>query len=372
MPSPRGSRYNDKAIKRNDKVFRNELQLIQALNQGPNMPVVVDSFLRSVFNDKAIMGWGSYEKNKTTTTHISLHKNFISKIFGCKPRWEFKEVKNPRAMLTDKNATNAERIYRLYNQVSGDMSQIDRELACAMINDIQKITSRSPIITRGHLQNIRMRYSVFAQHVKNGNWNSIPAGAFYDFYYFDVNDNIDATYRVYLNVKPEKVEKIVSEINGYLIFTGGAAVESFKVSGPSSMSYRTDNIVIYVKDKNEASHLANYLRRRGNWFESCFNTDIPNMTKVVSNGISIGAEPENHVATGFGRIGTSRNGNELIFREKVQKSFGSLRSQAIAAAVINYNENKNLLGASFENFKKFVAVSFRSFGIDPNNPWDNV
>lgn len=85
------------------------------------------------------------------------------------------------------------------------------------------------------------------------------------------------------------------------------------------------------------------------------------MTSKIANGIALGAEPAPQ-ATGF-------SNNPEGYPESAQ-SFGSIRSQLIAAAILNYNENKDTFGASFNVFKQFIAVAFRCNGLDPAHPGD--
>jgi len=62
---------------------------------------------------------------------------------------------------------------------------------------------------------------------------------------------------------------------------------------------------------------------------------------------------------------------DLTKYPKGAQSFGTIRSELIAAAILNYNENKHIFGASLQVFKNFVAVAFRCNGLDPEHSAKN-
>ncbi len=60
--------------------------------------------------------------------------------------------------------------------------------------------------------------------------------------------------------------------------------------------------------------------------------------------------------------------------EETVQSFGSLRTEAIAGALYNFLEYRELHGVGhnrllqhggFETFKRFIAIAFRGVGLDP-------
>ena len=47
-----------------------------------------------------------------------------------------------------------------------------------------------------------------------------------------------------------------------------------------------------------------------------------------------------------------------------------MRSELIAAAILNFQENKGVLGDTYDVFKQMVAMAFKGYGLDPANPGD--
>jgi hypothetical protein len=48
----------------------------------------------------------------------------------------------------------------------------------------------------------------------------------------------------------------------------------------------------------------------------------------------------------------------------------SIQDTTIAAAIINFNANTDLVGDTFDDSVKFVAVAFRGYGFDTARPGD--
>ena len=202
-----------------------------------------------------------------------------------------------------------------------------------------------------------------------------------DFIYFVV-ENKDITYRVYANVKFDSAIKVVKYLKLIITHEPGYIIH-FKVVGPDYFfGGRADTIVIYCENEHKADGIALALADEEG-LRNAFNVEVPAMTKLASPGIGVstGAEPE-YQATGMqkrpGKLAYKRNDlrgnpvwtptNQWLPEAQAGQSFGSIRSELIAMAILNFNENKGLVGFgdTFEVFKKFVAVAFRSYGLNPS------
>ena len=195
-----------------------------------------------------------------------------------------------------------------------------------------------------------------------------------DFIYFHPVWDLNAGYRVYANAKFESAVSVLGTLLQFLKENqdrGG--VSSFKVCGPA-MPPRADMIVVYCENKPAAEEIAKLFLKTPN----VFNMPVPEMTSRADNvaGVALGAEPT-WQATGLGSHKGRRaeqDARRMGFPEgqarHAPQSFGSLRSEAIAAAILNFKENKGLLGDNFTVFTKFVSVAFRGMGLDPTKPGD--
>jgi hypothetical protein len=204
-----------------------------------------------------------------------------------------------------------------------------------------------------------------------------------DFIYFRVSRG-SALCRVYANVKFAFVHDVMARLLDYVVTTNDHGVRDFKITGPGKSQSRKDNLVVYCSTWDAAENLA----RAATQSPRLYNRAVPGMTtKILSNvGVSTGAEPT-WQATGMGGPNFQKQGDALkeeqekAAREKrpvdpwrhdptsySAQSFGSLRCEAIAAAIHNFNANKKLLGNTFEQFQRFVAVAFRGVGLNPAEP----
>ncbi len=179
-----------------------------------------------------------------------------------------------------------------------------------------------------------------------------------DFIYFRITDDV-ILYRVYANVKFDLVPEAVAWIGKYINENPGHGIASFKLAGPAVCETRKDTIVIFCISKEVAEKIASELVQ----LHGYFNASIPEMTTPVQGGegVAIGAEPV-WQKTGL------RSKKKWDNDPEDAQSFGTLRCEIIAAAVHNFNANKQVCGDSFEVFKKFVAVGFRGCGLDPARP----
>jgi len=178
-----------------------------------------------------------------------------------------------------------------------------------------------------------------------------------DFLYFPLNAG-RAGCRVYLNVTFDSMPAVVKAVLELPDGNAGKVVD-VKTTGPGSS--RADSVVIYVKTIDDAKVIAPVLLAaisKGTLRSTDQTT--PAMTTRVGPAVAIGAEPKPQ-ETGLGRPLPSGY-------PRGAQSFGSVRSQVICAAVLNYRENTGVLGSGYEVFKKLAAIGFKGYGLDPAAP----
>ncbi len=188
---------------------------------------------------------------------------------------------------------------------------------------------------------------------------NIPDAVYMDFLYFGGVGQGVAKFRLYLNVHLESMPQMAGYIFQYIHRNKDHGAVAFKLACPKAAVGRADTIVIYCTDKAKAQALGEHLCR----FGQSFRQQVPAMTTRLGPGVAMGAEPE-WQATGMQAAPEG-------YPESAQ-SFGSIRSQLIAMAIENYNENKSQIQApnDFQKFKRFVCAAFRGYGLDPLRPGD--
>jgi len=179
---------------------------------------------------------------------------------------------------------------------------------------------------------------------------------------FPFNFKVMAEYRVYLNLTYEsRIQAVIAASKAS--FRDHSEIYSMKIAGP--YADRADNVVIYCSTEKAAKNIAAAMRVRIDTGElTCASQTVPAMTKRFSPGIgiSIGAEPK---PQGTGLMAAS---DLDIYKTQ---SFGGLRSQIIAAAILNYRANLNALPDEYTVFRQLVAIGFKGHGLDPANPDKN-
>lgn len=130
---------------------------------------------------------------------------------------------------------------------------------------------------------------------------------------------------------------------------------SCKIAGPLSLGKRSDGILVYTPNREVAEAVVVVLKGadRG-WFAP----GTPRLTEASDLdgvGVSLAEEPP-QIAVGI--------------RNTPQQSFGSLRSELIAAALLDsvFNERTAYTGRDFGLFCGAVETAFRGYGLDPNAP----
>ena len=181
--------------------------------------------------------------------------------------------------------------------------------------------------------------------------------------------------RVYANAKWNKLLEVIGKLLGYIkAHPANHGMSNFKIAGPA-MAKRADTMVIYCVNSNAADAIATLLLKLGDAFDMA----VPEMTSRKDGrlGISTGAEPK-WQATGLGpHMGAKYENNPALKAEHGEgsaayapQSFGTVRCQAIAAAILNFQMNLDQVSDTFEWFCKFVSVAFTGLGLDPTNPGD--
>ena len=269
----------------------------------------------------------------------------------------------------------ADRIYALYSGGAAGGGGVADDISSK--NFYINISGAVPEwIGRGELQNHRVRFADLLALCKMA--QPLPAGYLSDFLYFHVAHGL-IFCRLYLNVQMGGVPAVFWFLKKYIgLHPASHGIVDVKTTGPASVAQRADVIVVYCSSKETAQALGTTINTSPERSLFRLNIGVPGMTTYVSPGvgIAIGAEPAPQ-ATGMGFAAgefdfthDAENRWHKDSRLRNAQSFGSIRSQLIAMAIWNYNENKPVYGASFESFKKFVCTAFTGYGLDPMHPGD--
>jgi hypothetical protein len=204
----------------------------------------------------------------------------------------------------------------------------------------------------------------------HGNENRIVASRDLgsDFIYYSTPQRRlrEQLWRVYLNFHFKDASAVLKTI---VDRSAHNKVSSFKIAGPANFHTRCDKIVAYVYSKDQAEKLAYTLK---NAHPKAFLDPVPNMTIRHFAGIALGAEPAS-VGLGF----DSHEGQRVRDPQGKdrgpdnRKSYGSIRSDLLASAVLHYHENKEVFCggkpplATEENaFLKCAAVAFQGYAAE--------
>jgi hypothetical protein len=196
-----------------------------------------------------------------------------------------------------------------------------------------------------------------------------------DFIFFFPVGGGGAAIRVYANAKYGRIAEVIEALLAHVKENPAKhGLANFKIAGPA-MPKRSDTMVIYCVNTQAADAIADLLLG----LPDCFEMAVPEMTsrKHGTIGISTGAEP-NWQATGLGaHMGDKYESNERLQQQHgvgsaayAPQSFGTLRCQAIAAAILNFQMNLDQIRNTFDEFARFVSVAFTGMGLDPSNPGD--
>lgn len=263
-----------------------------------------------------------------------------------KPPYSNRKQTKPYAVIADK-------IYRLYN--SSDYIGVK-------ITDIKNWVSSLPKMPTRIGSGLYLQHSgVFLTSNQLGQIVTNPDyGA--DFIYYSIGHKMLGAklWRIYLNFEANQAATILnflmdqSKRNLY-------PIHSFKIAGPEAFHRRVDKIVIYIYGRVEAIKLAGALQKIGG-----FEDPVPAMTQKQHVGIALGIEPES-LETGFSA--------ETDPTEARRQSYGSIRAQLIAAALIHFYDNAEYAKQIFndekctaqfyltkkEFFEKWVAIAFKHY-----------
>lgn len=180
-----------------------------------------------------------------------------------------------------------------------------------------------------------------------------------DFVMFPFNEMIRSQCRVYLNISYDSRVPLVflmADDN----FKHRNDISSLKIAGP--FVNRADSAVIYCRSVEVAKEVAEILGKYIKLgFLSSSSQTVPAMTRRISPGVavSIGAEPKTQGTVYL---------PSLWVRESKILSFGGIRSQAIAMAILYFRKNITVLGSRYDVFRQSVAIGFKEYGLDPAEP----
>ncbi len=251
----------------------------------------------------------------------------------------------------------AGRIYNLYSSGEGGGGDLPRvQQAKQFFVDVWQLRGKYPPLEKGALQYTKVSLKNMASFCAQP--ENIPASKYFtDFLYFNVGGN--PACRLYLNVKLASIPAILGHVCEYMGKQKDHGISAFKCACPYAAPGRADSIVVYCVSKGAAEKLGRHMLT----FADSYNPGVPGMTTRLDPrlGVAIGAEPE-WQATGMDK-------NPDGYPESAQ-SFGSIRSQLIAMAILNYNANSGSYGTGFDVFKRFVCAAFRGYGLNPMQPGD--
>ena len=171
----------------------------------------------------------------------------------------------------------------------------------------------------------------------------------------------DPRVRVYVNPDPRHALDVL----GHLLEGAGTGLfTSCKVAGPLALGTRSDGLLVYCGTRGAAKGVVGVLKSAPrDWF----NPETPDLTEKVEDpdfgaGIAIAEEPPHPPPAAAG----PHNG--------ARRSFGSLRSEIIAAALLESagHAKTTHVGRDFTRFEDAVAAGFRGCGLDPDNPAWNL
>jgi hypothetical protein len=194
-------------------------------------------------------------------------------------------------------------------------------------------------------------------------WDKTAASKWSDwvgaFVYIVKDDEAPTTHRVYASPQASAVSSVAQT----LLKTDG--VVDFKFAGPAAIGTRSDGLVVYCSGRDAAEKIASTLSGKVQ-----ADTGRPAMTEAADNSgaIGIGAEPA-WEATG---MRTRLKGDRGGAKEANAQSFGTIRSEILASAILYLRENrdwaKKLKITEAELFKRFVATGLKGWqrALEPN------
>lgn len=278
-------------------------------------------------------------------------ESFLKTVFAHKDLMTWNDLAHgPKDRLAD-------HIYALYSSSGGGAQAVAAKAAIVQASNVwskiaKAIGGRADLKAKFQYTGYSLQYvlaSVSVAEIRR---------ACEDFLYFTLRD-LPPAYRVYLNLDFTSMPDLVGSVLG-LDKAQLDQVGSFKICGPGGA--RADSVVIYCRSKEVAEGIAARMAeliKQGTLTST--NQSIPAMTTRIAPGVAIGAEPAPQ-ATGLGA-------KPKKYGESAQ-SFGTIRSELIAGAIFNYQDNRGVLGDNFNTFKQLTAIAFKGYGLDPARPGD--
>jgi hypothetical protein len=247
-------------------------------------------------------------------------------------------------------------IYELYCDAGSGGNTPEMEIAKQFFLAVWMMRTKYSVLADGFLQYTEVSLESMAAFCEVQE-NRPSRKYLEDFLYFPVARG-KAGYRLYLNGKFPSIPDLLNQICAYMMRRGDHGVTAFKAAGPFAAG-RADSIVAYCATKAAAEQLGRHMLT----FPAAYNAGVPGLTARLDPnlGVAIGAEPEAQ-ATGL-------QVNPKGYPESAQ-SFGTIRAQLIAMAILNYNANVGVYGSGFDVFKRFVCTAFRGYGLNPLQPED--
>ena len=180
-----------------------------------------------------------------------------------------------------------------------------------------------------------------------------------DFCYLTVNARLDSAVRVYANVD---INPKVIYVLARVLASRPELVHAFKFAGPLSGG-RSDGLVVWCPSSDAAKSVMGLIQTVHDRLGATLGASRPAMTGQMGgrSGIGTGSEPLAHgLATG------QRSNSNTNYSEE-SHSFGTIRAEVLARAVLLFRSNANLatlLGLSPQALFTLIAAGlFEEAGI---------
>lgn len=250
-------------------------------------------------------------------------------------------------------SSGAKNVYSdIYNAVA-DTNQLTRPKG-AYLTDLANLAASRPAGSTSNTQSFGGSGDSISSVVTSWQKGELPAegmfsakrfeGTFFRFERPDWQPN-NIKQRVYLNTAADHATDVMRFVVQQILDNPAAfpGVEMTKLSGPSAVGARSENIVLYTSGDDASRRVLDAVGAYQANHPQHFMKETPAFTETVAPGIATGDEP----AIGGGRL-----------------SFGSLRADVIEGALRSAKDRKH--------FGALVDAGLKQSQVDPQRPHKNL